>query len=151
MTMPTTAVAAASNCRARPPGEDARRSPKTTVPMTTPETGSTVSMMGRLIRRAPAWYALTESSSPTAPRTISTHGCQLERTAVTPWDRSSLDMLSVTAAVMPMTTPAAMASREARADGLLSSPAVTAAAAMSATTAKASSQSSAAASDRPCC
>jgi hypothetical protein len=53
--MPAAAVAAAASCSARPLGEPARRSPKTMVPMSIPETGSIVSMTGRLAASGPAW------------------------------------------------------------------------------------------------
>jgi len=53
--MPPTAAAAPPSCRISPPGELASRSANTAVPIRTPETGSTVSMIGKLVRNAPAW------------------------------------------------------------------------------------------------
>jgi hypothetical protein len=44
--------------------------------MSTAETGSTVSMIGRLARSAPALYALADNSSPVPPSAISAQGCQ---------------------------------------------------------------------------
>ncbi len=53
--MPATAAAPAHSWRASPAGELASRSPNTAVPMSTADTGSRVSMIGRLVRSAPAW------------------------------------------------------------------------------------------------
>jgi hypothetical protein len=53
--MPATAAAAPHSCRASPPGELASRSANTAVPIRTAEIGSTVSMIGKLVRKAPAW------------------------------------------------------------------------------------------------
>ncbi|MGH3277437.1 MAG: hypothetical protein ACRDNZ_24310 [Streptosporangiaceae bacterium] len=55
MAMPVTAIPPAASCVSRPPGEDASRSLNRNAPMITPETGSRVSMMGRLADSALAW------------------------------------------------------------------------------------------------
>src|SRR5438128_7652438 len=80
---------------------------------------------------------------------MSAQGCQLPRTEPMPASRKDRVKLSVTAAVRPKMTPAAVASRPARRAPLLTIPAPAARAAMSATTLNANTQSQAGASDRP--
>jgi hypothetical protein len=53
--MPTTATPAAASCTTSPAADEASRSSNRNAPITTPEIGSTVSMIGRLADSALAW------------------------------------------------------------------------------------------------
>jgi hypothetical protein len=64
MTMPATATAPAASRTSRAAGEAASCSSNRTAPMTTPATGSTVSMIGRLADSVPAWKAPVDSARP---------------------------------------------------------------------------------------
>ena len=142
------AAAAPASCTVIPAGEAARRSPNSSVPSRTPDTGSTVSITGRLAARAPAWKALADSSSPAVPSTSRAQGCQWASAAPGPAARSSRVRLSVTAAVRPNTAPAAVAVMAARTGPVASLPTASASVQTTPTTAKASSQSRAGAPDR---
>jgi hypothetical protein len=139
--MPATAVTAPASCSARQGGDAARRSPKTTVPMSTADIGSALSMTGRLADSAPARNVLAASSRPTAPRTASAQGCQWPSSWPRPCLPSSLVTLSVSALVRPKTAPPASARRLVRAEPRVRCAAMIAAPATSATAAKASAQS----------
>lgn len=60
--------------------EPTRRSLKTSVPMSTAETGSTVSTTGRLADSAPDCSMLADSSRPVMRRPTSAHSCQCPST-----------------------------------------------------------------------
>jgi hypothetical protein len=57
-TIPAAAIAPPTSCNASSPGDRARRSLNTAAPRMTEETGSTVSMTGRLSDSGPAPKAL---------------------------------------------------------------------------------------------
>ena len=147
--MPANAAAPPASCSTAPAGEAARCSPNRSVPRRTPEAGSTVSMIGRLAASVPAWKALADNNNPARPSASKTQGCQCARAAPRPSARTSRVKLSVTAAVSPNTTPAAVASRAARTASVPSLPTVSARTQTNPTTPKTSAQYPSGASDRP--